>query len=164
MNSRAPARISRRWTVRSEFDPLALSLHRFRLELGLSAQKLADASGLSLARISNNELGRSATVATLIDHIGGLGATLELRLCDLRPGRSFRDQAVRSLSLHSSVELLGQLREAAALSLVEAAERVGVSPQVLKRQEADPKVSVPTLFGLGTRLGFDVTAWARLGE
>jgi DNA-binding XRE family transcriptional regulator len=76
----SPARVERRWAMRAE-TLAAVSGARLadvRRQLGLTQVQLAAATGLSQARISQIENGRSVSLEVLRTYVGGLGGQVDI--------------------------------------------------------------------------------------
>jgi len=83
-----PGRVERRQQTRSEMLAAVSGarLAEIRRQLGLTQAQLAEATGLSQARISQIERGRSVSLDVLRTYVGGLGGQVDVvaRIGDVR--------------------------------------------------------------------------------
>ncbi|MFI6075096.1 helix-turn-helix domain-containing protein [Actinoplanes sp. NPDC051343] len=76
----SPARVERRQEMRTEMLAAVSGarLAEIRRQLGLTQVQLAEATGLSQARISQIERGRNVSLRVLRTYVGGLGGQVDI--------------------------------------------------------------------------------------
>lgn len=76
----SPARVERRQAMRAEMLAAVSGarLAEIRRRVGLTQARLAEATGLSQARISQIERGRSVSLDVLRTYVGGLGGQVDV--------------------------------------------------------------------------------------